>query len=1491
MKTHNFKLWLLLSWLCLSWSQVQAQCPTAPPNQTINCGQSTTLQATTSFTNYQVVASSCPALPLTGTDAFPTACDDCVTGQIPIGFSFNFFGNVYNTAVIQSNGIVGFGPLLFTGYDPFAIPSSGDPLNYIAGLYADIDINNGGAIRYRTEGTAPNRRFVVSFDDVAPYGVGNPGRATFQIILNENNTFEIRIISFSADWTTTFSDEFATSGAENIDGSIAFVVPGRNYSDWRGISPSDQDCHIFQPIPCNFLRWQEGSTVLTTSANLTISPPSGSTTTYTAYWNCGGNPCSDNTTVTVGSGPTATGAQLCLGGSGNLVVTSSCSGTITGPSIAQNTNFNSGDLTASSPTWTRPNSTNCSSNSQITAYHVFSFEVSTAGSYTFNNCMPNSDGFAFLYQNNFDPTNRCPGFMLGNDDGNDANCDFGARLTANLSPGITYFLISTTWGLGDYGAFFWQFTGPAGATISPATPAPAPDWYTSPSGGSPIGTGSSFNPVGVAGSGLSNTNTAGTTTFYAACPNAPSCRTAVDFVINENFSDGGTIGSDQTICGSLTPAPLTSIAPASGASATPQYQWQSSSNNGSSWGDIGGATNETYNPTGTTTSRIYRRGARTTGCSNFVYSNNVTVTVVTNFTNAGTIASSQTICQGTSPSTINSSADPSGGSGIGAFYQWQSSPDGSSWTDISGANSLSYTPPSLSSTTHYRRAARRNPCANFVFTPAVVITVIPNLAVTPVTICQGGSGSLSSAANCSPPSISQNTTFNQGSLVAGSPTWVRPIGINCSNLSSSTVRYAVFTFQVSANGNYIFNNCMPTTDGYGFLYQNGFDPASQCTGFITGNDDGNGSNCSDGARLNATLSTGITYYLISTVFGASHVGAYSWQFTGPAGAVLFDGAASSGDLEWYDSSVGGSLLATGSSFNPVGVAGSGLSHTNTAGTSTFYLSCSNNSVCRTPVDFVILPNPNANISGNTTVCEGNSTSLTASGGGTYVWTTGATTASINVSPNVATTYQVTVSQGSCSSTASFNLGVNTSSTPPNVSPPMVAQCPNTDLVLSASGGIAGTGASIQWYDGPNGSGNNLGSGPNLTVFPQSTTTYYLRREGLCGSSSDASVVVPVKDFVYALNGTSTSDYCTDRDNWHHFFVGDEIILSVQGDLSAAGAGFPIATIRDNGSFYQNPALTPSICNVNFSPGEERFEMARSWDLNFGAASQNPPYHVRFYHRPSERAEIENAALAWLSTYTNCGYQYKYTSLPLGFFWFKNDLGPYAAPLFDGLHLNGPLGNMGGTHYVELQNINSFSGGSGGVILVPDNSLPIQLLSFQGRAEAQHNHLFWTTASERDNLGFYLERSSDGLNFESLGFVPSQGNSVQNQDYAFDDHFPNASINYYRLRQNDVDGQVSYSRTIALSRDRGQAEGSYRFFPNPNRGLVYYEATFGQAQNLKIEVSDVLARTVQRFDYEAQTGLNLLPINLDYLPAGSYFVRVISSLSGEEQQATIIKANP
>ena len=139
--------------------------------------------------------------------------------------------------------------------------------------------------------------------------------------------------------------------------------------------------------------------------------------------------------------------------------------------------------------------------------------------------------------------------------------------------------------------------------------------------------------------------------------------------------------------------------------------------------------------------------------------------------------------------------------------------------------------------------------------------------------------------------------------------------------------------------------------------------------------------------------------------------------------------------------------------------------------------------------------PTASISGTTTICTGENTTLTASGGDTYNWDTGASTAAITVSPASTTTYTVTVTNSStgCTDVTSSTVTVN--------SPPVasisgtVTICEGASTTLTASGG-----ASYSWNTGA--------TTAAITVSPAITTTYYVTvTSGSCSDSTNTTVTV------------------------------------------------------------------------------------------------------------------------------------------------------------------------------------------------------------------------------------------------------------------------------------------------------------------------------------------------------------------------------------------------
>ena len=163
-----------------------------------------------------------------------------------------------------------------------------------------------------------------------------------------------------------------------------------------------------------------------------------------------------------------------------------------------------------------------------------------------------------------------------------------------------------------------------------------------------------------------------------------------------------------------------------------------------------------------------------------------------------------------------------------------------------------------------------------------------------------------------------------------------------------------------------------------------------------------------------------------------------------------------------------------------------------------------------------------NVSPNN-ICPGQSTTLTVQGGSlgsgaVWRWYTGScggtlvgTGASINVSPATTTTYYVRA-EGDCNTTtcASVSVTVKTQSTAPTgISTDNNNFCPGGSANLTVTGGSLGTGATWRWYTVSCG-GTSVGSGASISVSPIVTTTYYVRAEGDCNTTTCATTTITVK---------------------------------------------------------------------------------------------------------------------------------------------------------------------------------------------------------------------------------------------------------------------------------------------------------------------------------------------------------------------------------------------
>lgn len=234
-------------------------------------------------------------------------------------------------------------------------------------------------------------------------------------------------------------------------------------------------------------------------------------------------------------------------------------------------------------------------------------------------------------------------------------------------------------------------------------------------------------------------------------------------------------------------------------------------------------------------------------------------------------------------------------------------------------------------------------------------------------------------------------------------------------------------------------------------------------------------------------------------------------------------ATSAGNtIYWYTVSTGGSTIGSSSSGVNFSVSPSG--------NTTYYAEAVTGGGCasstRTATALVSVYTMPTGITASAApnpICIGNNLTLTggATGATSWAWSGPDGYSSSSQSPAISITaetqtgiYSLVVSNPGCTAIAvsTSSVNVNTISSGPTVSADLTTVYEANPVVLTVSSGSLGTAASWVWYAGGCGTGGPVGSGTTITIYPTSTTTYYVRAEGTCNTSGCASVSITVNSF-------------------------------------------------------------------------------------------------------------------------------------------------------------------------------------------------------------------------------------------------------------------------------------------------------------------------------------------------------------------------------------------
>lgn len=129
------------------------------------------------------------------------------------------------------------------------------------------------------------------------------------------------------------------------------------------------------------------------------------------------------------------------------------------------------------------------------------------------------------------------------------------------------------------------------------------------------------------------------------------------------------------------------------------------------------------------------------------------------------------------------------------------------------------------------------------------------------------------------------------------------------------------------------------------------------------------------------------------------------------------------------------------------------------------------------------------------------------------------------------------------------------------------------------------------------------------------------------------------------------------------------------------------------------------------------------------------------------------------------------------------------------------------------------------------TMPVSMINFEANTTECHNNLRWQTGSEQNNRGFSIERSQNGVVYKSIAFTEGIGNSTKTTFYNYRDLNAGFGRNFYRLRQQNIDGTFTYSNTVSVNNNCNNER--VIIYPNPVKHILYISSQSNISSNVVI----------------------------------------------------------
>ncbi len=178
------------------------------------------------------------------------------------------------------------------------------------------------------------------------------------------------------------------------------------------------------------------------------------------------------------------------------------------------------------------------------------------------------------------------------------------------------------------------------------------------------------------------------------------------------------------------------------------------------------------------------------------------------------------------------------------------------------------------------------------------------------------------------------------------------------------------------------------------------------------------------------------------------------------------------------------------------------------------------------------------------------------------------------------------------------------------------------------------------------------------------------------------------------------------------------------------------------------------------------------------------------------------------------------------------------------------------------------------------TFPVVWGNFTAAKKGNTGALNWNTLQEINTNKFVVERSTDGINFSTIGTVAALGNSSTSKSYSFTDVTPLNGTDYYRLKHVDKDGSFVYSAVRSLT---FYGANSIVIAPNPAKDVLNVTVS-NNTQLLNLYFVNAEGQTLRQYTMTDETQ----QLSLPQLSAGIYYLKIVNASGNVTTHKVVIQ---